>query len=210
MSEVNQKYYNITLALAGVFQAAVLVRDLAKDGAVNEDAFNALINSIYKIDAPDVVTVYGGEQNVRMGLLEIIHLLGNDKKPTDPTISRYVISMFHLERKLIHRAEMLSTLTRRVNIAISQAKYFSPTHPNVIASLADIYLNTLGTLPYRIQILGNAKYLNQTEIVNKVRAILLAGVRSAVLWQQMGGARWQIIFCRSKLTNMAKQILQKS
>ena len=207
---MEQKYHDLVLALAGIFQAASLVRDLAKTGTTDEAAFVASINTIYKLDSSSVLDIYGNPLNLRIGLTELIRLLSNDKTATDAYIGRYVISMLHLERKLMRDKKMLDTLTRRLKHATSQANYFSHTHPTVIASLADIYINTLGTLSFRLHILGQAKFLNQTEIINKIRAILLAGIRSAVLWRQIGGNRWQLFLQRTKLANVAKQLIQKT
>jgi high frequency lysogenization protein len=94
--------------------------------------------------------------------------------------------------------------------AASQAKYFSETHPNVLSSLADIYVTTIGKLPYRLKVSGQAKYLHHPEIIYKVRALLLAGIRSAILWQQVGGTRWQLLLSRNKIVAMAKKILEKT
>jgi high frequency lysogenization protein len=208
MNVVDKKFFNITLALGGMFQAAALVRDLAKNGVIDEAAFTACINSIYKIDAKDVPEIYGDPKNVTTGLKELIRLLGSDKANADAYIGRYVISLIHLERKLVRTPDMLKTLLRRINYAVSQANYFSSTHPTVLASLADTYLNTLGTLPFRIHVLGQVKFLQQPEIINKIRALLLAGVRSAVLWRQVGGNRWQLFLQRNRLSQMAKDILK--
>lgn len=208
MNNIDKKLYDTTIALAGVFQAAGLVRDLARSGVADSEAFQTSISSIYQIDAADVVAVFGGLKGLRLGLTELISLLGNDKVSTDAYLSRYVISMIHLERKLLKNPELLNALTRRVKYAVSQAKYFSDIHPRVISSLADIYITTLGTLPFRIQILGQAKFLNQEEIIHKIRALLLAGVRSVVLWRQMGGKRWHLFLWRARITKMAQQLLK--
>lgn len=208
MNTSNTKLYKITLALAGILQATTIVRDLAKTGTTDEAAFTTSINSIYKIDAANIIDIFGSTQNLRTGLKEIINLFGRNKTKIDPYISRYVVSTMHLERKLIKDKTIMDTLARRIKYAASQANYFSSgTHPTVIASLADIYINTIGTLPFRLQVLGQAKFLQQTETINKIRATLLAAVRSAVLWQQVGGNRLQLFFQRTKLANMAKQIL---
>jgi len=207
MNNSNDKIYNLTLALAGIFQAACVVRDLAKSGTTDEKAFETTIHSIYQIEAPDVPSVYGDIKNLKIGFVELIKLFNNDKSNIDPYVTRYAINVIHLERRLSRKLEVQKILTRRIKHAVSQANYFSPTHPTVIGSLADIYLNTLGTLPFRIHVLGQAKYLHQPEIVAKVRASLLAGVRSAVLWRQLGGKRWQLFLWRKKLTQMAKQLL---
>jgi high frequency lysogenization protein len=46
-------------------------------------------------------------------------------------------------------------------------------------------------------------------VQSKVRAALLAGIRSAVLWQQVGGGRLQLMFSRQRLLSEAKTILSR-
>ena len=57
---------------------------------------------------------------------------------------------------------------------------------------------------------GEQTYLGRTDIVNKIRALLLAGLRSAMLWKQCGGTRWKFLFFRKKLQleieNLLKQL----
>lgn len=204
---MDTKTQDRVLALAGIFQAARLVHDLAKNGKLDEEAFTTSINSIYKVDAKDVPDVYGGKSSVRVGLRVLLRLFDSERESTDLYISRYVISMIHLEKKLTRNTSMLTNLARRVRYAISQANYFSSIHPTVIASLADIYVSTLGSLPFRIHVFGQAKFLNQTETIEKIRALLLAGVRSAVLWRQLGGSRWHLFFKRQQIVKVAKQLL---
>jgi high frequency lysogenization protein len=45
--------------------------------------------------------------------------------------------------------------------------------------------------------------------MEKVRALLLAGIRAAVLWRQVGGSRLQILFSRAKIKAAAEKILQQ-
>ncbi|RLA21365.1 MAG: lysogenization regulator HflD, partial [Gammaproteobacteria bacterium] len=45
---------------------------------------------------------------------------------------------------------------------------------------------------------------------NKIRALLLSGIRAALLWRQCGGSRWKIIFQRKKITNTCLQLLKSS
>jgi high frequency lysogenization protein len=43
---------------------------------------------------------------------------------------------------------------------------------------------------------GNPHYLGQPGVVAEIRAILLAAVRAAVLWRQVGGSYWDFLFSR--------------
>lgn len=196
-----------TLALAGVFQAATLVKQLAKTGKVSEQPFSASINSLFKIDANDVPDVYGGVENLRLGLKELISLFNNQKTSEDSNMARYVLSLLHLERKLSKNPSMQKTIELGLQRAKLQASHFSPTHENVMANLAGIYTDTLSTFKFRIHVVGEPLYLNQLFTMNKIRALLFAGIRSSFLWRQLGGRRWQLLISRLSMVEAAKQYL---
>jgi len=198
-----------TLALAGVFQAASLVKQLSKTGRCPEPYYTHSIESLFKIDAKDVPDVFGGSQNVRLGINELIRLFTNNRDPKDSDIARYVLSMLHLERKLAKNKEMQALLQTGLERAKTQASHFSSTHENVVANLASIYTDTLSNFKFRIYVTGEPLYLNQTNTVNKVRALLFAGIRSSVLWQQLGGRRWQLLISRLSIIQTAKELLQE-
>ena len=42
----------------------------------------------------------------------------------------------------------------------------------------------------------------------RIRALLLAGIRSARLWRQLGGSRWQMVFSRRRLLNELYPLLR--
>ncbi|MFZ0219809.1 MAG: high frequency lysogenization protein HflD [Candidatus Aquirickettsiella sp.] len=197
-----------SLALAGVFQSAALVRDLARTGKTEKLAFDTSIQSIYTIDVRTVEQVYGGTINgLRLGLQELTNLLTYTKIKQDRELTRYLIGLLHLERKLIRSPATKTNLSRRIKHAISQANYFASSPQLIINSLADIYVSTLGTLPFRLHVVGQGQYLSHAETVSKIRAALLAGVRSAVLWRQLGGSRWQLFLMRHKLLGIGKKLL---
>ncbi|STO54149.1 lysogenization regulator [Canicola haemoglobinophilus] len=76
----------------------------------------------------------------------------------------------------------------------------------MLSTLASIYVDIISPLGARIQVQGFPLYLQQLSIQNRIRACLLAGIRSAVLWRQMGGTKWQFLFSRRKLIATAQQI----
>ena len=54
---------------------------------------------------------------------------------------------------------------------------------------------------------GEHNYLANPANADRIRALLLAGMRSAVLWRQLGGSRWQILFKRKHIITEARRIL---
>jgi high frequency lysogenization protein len=57
---------------------------------------------------------------------------------------------------------------------------------------------------------GNPQQLQQPNVVEKVRANLLAAVRSAVLWRQLGGRQWQMLLYRRQCSMLARGLLTGS
>lgn len=72
-------------------------------------------------------------------------------------------------------------------------------HPDVLASLGSLYADTISHLKPRVMVQGNPHYLGQAGVVAEIRALLLAAVRSAVLWRQLGGSYWDFLFSRKAM-----------
>jgi len=61
----------------------------------------------------------------------------------------------------------------------------------------------------RIMVNGEQEYLSRPDIVNKIRACLLTGIRSAILWKRCGGTRWKFLFFRKKIQAELQNLLQQ-
>lgn len=204
-----------TLALAGIFQAARLAQQLAREGRVEAQAYLASIDSILKIDAPDPQAVFGGIAGVRPGLELLRDKLNSVAGPKDVELARYVISLIQLEGHLRQRPTMLSGIRQGIETAIQQMQFFesgdtpsASPHPLLIEKLAALYTETISTLTPRIMINGEHGHLTNPSTAAGVRACLLAGIRAAVLWRQLGGRRWQLLFRRGKIATEAAAMLK--
>lgn len=202
------KLENTTIALAGMIQAVSLVKELAQTGKADEEAFHASIASIFKTDPVSVIDVYGSLSNVRLGLEKLITTLDNEPNK-ERSLMRYIVSLIHLQKKIKNAPQIRNNLTQRILQTKKQVDYFHNTHPTVISNLADIYLNTISTFKFRIMIWGSPRLMNTSEVMEKIRALLLAGIRSTVLWRQTGGSRLQLLFSRAKIKSMAQQLLSQ-
>lgn len=198
-----------TLALAGVFQATALVKNIAVNGSVDKHDFEICIRSIFETDPESVEAVYGQVEYLRTGLTTLIEQLGEKSIQRDIDIARYVISLLHLQRKLSKNKPILDDVANGIERARRQTEHFHITHENVIANLADIYSTTISQIPPKIMVSGESQFLSNTEQANKIRALLLAGMRSAVLWAQLGGSRWQILLRRRRFSQEAERILKE-
>ena len=205
---MSQTIHDRTLALAGIFQAARLVQHIATGGQCDAALLEKSINSILNTDPKDTEAVFGGIQDLKIGLELAVSQFDGTNKNRDIELTKYVLSILYLERKLAKQTTLLDTISQGVERANEKLLHFPCTHSNLLASLADTYSNTVSTLVPRIIVHGDQNYLSNPENANKIRALLLSGIRAAVLWSQCGGSRFQLLFQRSKFVNEAKDILK--
>lgn len=196
------------IALAGVFQAAALVNQVAKQGNAAESAYEASIKSLLMVDAPTTEAIFGDRLGIQLGLRELVKALERGQGNAQPEIIRYTLSLLHLESKLRKHPEMLEIIGKRINQAINQTRHFETTHSNVIKNLAGTYLDTISTFSVRIQVQGDPKHLQAQENADRIRALLLAGIRAAILWRQTGGRRYHLLFNRRKIVECAQRLCQ--
>ena len=56
---------------------------------------------------------------------------------------------------------------------------------------------------------GEQNFVSNATNANKIRALLLAAIRSAVLWRQCGGTRWQMLFQRKAILAETQKIVDE-
>lgn len=199
-----------TLALAGVMQAAFLVNQLAVHGMVAQDKFSTSIHSIFALDPASTVDVYGSVRNLKLGLETLQEYLHNFDAVFSPTETlRYALGILHLEGLLQSQPDMLEQIRKdleRLQQRHDEAVYLDDNH--ALKDLSRVYRNTLSTLAFRIHVRGDLNYLRNELIADKVRILLLAGVRSAFLWRQLGGRRWQLLFKRGQFSRCVDDLIR--
>jgi len=202
-----------TLTFAAICQVAFQVQQVSRSGSINDDDLSLLLNSIIAMTPDNTLEVYGGEiHNLKQGLELLIDHLGDSStsaktKEKDPEFTRYIISLINLKRRLAKNPKQLSLLGDRIEACERQLAHFPITSETLIASFASIYSDIISPLGARIQVTGEPSILKQTATQHKIRALLLSGIRAAVLWRQVGGKRRTILFSRKKIVYTAKALL---
>lgn len=196
------------IALAALYQAIMQVRDVATRGSVDPIGERISIDSIFRIDAATPAEIYSGVANLRVGLELLITQL--DGKTRDLSVTRMLISILKLERRLARRHDLLANLRKGIESCKRQAEHLGQTHPAVFASLSKLYADNLSRLRPRVMVPGNPLYLTQAARAEEIRALLLAAVRAAVLWRQLGGRLWRMLFRRHEYAMLARGLLTRS
>lgn len=203
---MDQSLRNQTLALAGLMHATWLVRQVARQGSIAEEELAAALAPIFVLDPSDVDAVYDSEVWRGSAPAILRAQLGVSGSTRDIETTRYAATLLHIERKLAARADMLKELRDGLQDSARQLEHFPITHRNVIAGLGALYGRTISNLRPRVIVQGEADHLEDSHNADRVRALLLAGVRSAVLWRQCGGSRLKLILRRGRLLEAARRI----
>jgi high frequency lysogenization protein len=199
-----------SVAFAAICQAAYLVDKIATKGICPDAvAFNASLKSIMRVESASPLEIFGGYESLEVGFKSMLDQLDNASNSRNMQVTKYIIGMIALEKKLSNNSGSLNLLGERINQVQRQLAHFEVDDSSVLANLDSIYRDLISTLGPKIQINGNPSCLQQDQTQHKIRALLLAGVRAAVLWRQIGGKRRQLIFSRKAMLHQTKQNLHR-
>jgi high frequency lysogenization protein len=194
------------IALAGVAQAARLVDQISKTGSYPLDFLETSIHSLFVFNPDNVADIFGGVPGVKLGLHNLSNLLADKNARENHDLVRYVFSLLYLERKFAANPDMMSVVRSRLEHTSFRAEHFSSNVGELCHSISGIYQDTLSRQRFRIKVTGSAQHLQNAKNADIIRALLLAGVRAAFLWRQLGGHRWQLLLQRKKLLRASQNL----
>ncbi|MEP6908533.1 MAG: high frequency lysogenization protein HflD [Pseudoxanthomonas sp.] len=205
------------IALAGLVQAARQVRQIADTGQAETASLAVCIDSLFRFDADSTADVYGGVGNLRPGLTVLVDAWGGtaagdaSRSPAakDPALLKLAYSILQLERRFSANTRLAEKVREGLLQIERQREHWGPTHPTVLARLGELYAGTLSTLRPRVIVHGNPVYLSQPTVVADIRALLLCGLRAAVLWRQMGGRQTDFLFRRGAMQRAARDLQRR-
>lgn len=202
---ITQQLKQQTLALAGVFQAAELVHQAATTGQWSGYAAEQSIQSLFVLESETVEDVYAGEYGVNLGLKSLRDALSGDQRSAQALA--YAIELLQLEKKYranrVMRKHIGETLTEIDQLGSSDAALKDAQ----AKALGALYQKTISTLSTRIMVNGKPVYLQNERTLSWIRSLLFSGLRSARLWVQLGGSRFNLMLGRKKIIDASTEIL---
>ncbi|HKX57291.1 MAG TPA: high frequency lysogenization protein HflD [Xanthomonadales bacterium] len=196
-----------TLALAGVLQATELVRQAAWHGTWSGYAASASLESLFRLEADTVDTIYGDRKRMRLGLETLISVLQGDQANNDAL--RYAIALLQIERRFQGNRKLQEKIGQGLEEIEQSARAVAAESAEDYKAekVAELYTATISQIQPRIVVNGRPQYLKVDRVVHWVRSLLLSGLRSAVLWDQLGGGRLELMFGRRKILDQAQELL---
>jgi high frequency lysogenization protein len=195
-----------TMALSGIFQATELVRQAANHGTWSGYSADTCLESLLAIEAESVDDIYGSTNKIRLGAETLVSVLQGDRRYMESL--SYAVSLMQLENNFRNKTKMQTHIGSEL---LSIAKIDDGTEIHEIKDLqakkiAALYTTTISTISPRIVVNGRPQHLQIDRTVDWIRTLLFAGLRSAVLWRQLGGGRFSLMFGRKKMLSEAQSL----
>ena len=193
------------LALAGLLQSIRLVQQMANNGQAETAPLATCIDSLFRFDAESTEAIFGSASELQPGLARLVAQL--DGADRDARQTRIAMNVLHLERRFMASPATVAAVRKDLEEIERQREHWGPTHPTVLARLGELYAERISPLGPRVMVQGNPVYLSQPALVGEVRATLLAALRCAVLWRQLGGSYWDLLLSRRSMVESARKLL---
>ena len=193
------------IALAGVFQACALVRELATQGRADAAAVESSLASVFRIDSDSASDVFGGLEGIRRGLGSCLPI---STVRSDAGVAQLAVGVLRLERRLRGAAPCSAASAKasrrssaRSTTSASATRPCRPVSPN--------------STPRRFRRSPRASSSTAIRCISAIRAgsnrsARCLAVRAAVLWRQVGGNQWRLPLRRREYAMVARGSLARS
>ena len=200
---MGQEQRNQTIAMAAICQAALMIQQAAKGQSINYETLEALLAGVMNTNPNSPEDVYPSPHLLEAGSAMLVHQLSGQASSKDVEVTRYLAGIMSLSKKVMKSQGAGSELTSAIENIERRLEHFELTSPTVIENFADAYSKIISPIGQKIKVIGTPAILKQPSVQSLVRALLLAGIRAAVLWRQTGGQRRQFIFSRNAILKNA-------
>ena len=200
-----QALENQTLALAGMFQAAVLIDELAVSGHCDSTCFDGSFDSLFTFDAATTREVFGEFVGLRKGFTALDAYLGGQGQASSKNIAYYMLSMMKIAKLLLHNPALSTQIFEGLSNIKNRSGEFNMSRDSMVNKIDGLYQDCISHLNPRILVRGEQNHLLNADNAAKIRTLLLAGIRSAVLWKQLGGSKWKLFWSRKQYLACAQR-----
>ena len=113
-------------------------------------------------------------------------------------------------KQLRYFSALAETLHKGLVKAERGQREFDLPREQLIGHLDRLYQDNISPLQPRIMVRGEPSFLRDAAIAARIRALLLAGIRAAVLWRQLDGSRWRLLVARRQFVDTARRLRESS
>ena len=198
---------NKTIALAGIHLALNEIQRIAWHADYHYSNIDTSIHSLFVRSPQDYMEVFGSLENLKPGLNALSTSFRNKRDKQALERTRYMINLMMLSKKFNNNKALAKQVDTTIDMLEPAANDLDNQRTYVIDKIAQLYQNTLSKINPRIIIYGKPEILNQADHAAAIRALLLAGLRSTLLWYQAGGNQVGLLLGKAKYLRTIDQML---
>ena len=187
--------------MAGIIQACEQVQSLARRGIADQMTMESSVKSILVLDAVNTPSVFGGLAGVRRGLRLIEEGVMQSASAQSMELLRYAMTVMQLQIQLMKNSNTFGQFGQEVD------RLSAFDGDELMLACSDLYQKYISSMQPQVIVQGEEVHLQNPDIPPKIRTLLLAAFRSAVLWNQKGGSRFRLIWERTRMRNASRSLL---
>ena len=224
---MNQNYSELEhqiICFAAICQSVGQISTLAHKGTWDEESSRIAIRAL-AVDSPNSIDEIYPLEKLQSGFKFFFETFESNR--TDAQMidqSRMVMYIIHLGTSFYKQLIVKSPLAKIFSMqkvpkdvldmldqALNKSRQYgySPTSNENVANIAEVYTAKISKITASsFKIYGNACYLKQQVIQDRIRTLIFAAIRAVILWRQLGGKGRDLLFNRKKMFTCAHQLLQ--
>lgn len=212
--------YAETIALAALFQSATQIQAVARAGHIDESAIAPLMRALI-VTNPDTIEDIYAPIGLKPGLTQLLTSFYPKEatQPKNAELVKIAFNIINLENSLEKQAMVFNRLDHEIDSLREKVLALHPDYEHadnqilldydVIKMYSQIYSSLISPNFPKLIIFGEESYLRRTEFQEMIRALLLSGIRASLLWHQMGGKRYSMMFRYKEIIDCARTILSR-
>ena len=189
-----------TVALAALLQCCSQISRVAGTGYMDEHAAACVVRGLVVTNPRTVEDIYapGRLMNGFKQLVECFDRSSGAKTRETIAITQMALKIISLEIEIARNttifSRMGSEIDREAAMIFSKNPDYLEAGPEVIlnpeylSEFSSLYQSIISPNFSKLMIYGEEQHLRQTLNQDRIRALLLSGVRAVVLWRQLGGS----------------------
>ena len=208
-----------SIALAALFQCCNQIQRIAKTGYYDDKAMICVIRALLVTDPNTVEDIYN-PSDLLPGFRQIAECLekGEEvKTPQTVETTKLALKLVALAISIEKSSRIYAKLSDEIDglkkAMGAEGSKFMEGDPNEV--IGESTLHTFGALYTslispnfsKLLIYGEERFLSQTVNQDRIRSLLLAGIRAVILWRQLGGKRRFLFFRRKDIVQYCKKQL---
>ena len=206
-----------TIALAALFQCCTQIQRIATTGYFDERAVASVIRSLIVTDPKTIDDIYQ-ESDLVVGFKQILDSFGKgdmSKAADTIVITKMALKLITLAHNVEGNDKVFNRMSDEID-ALTRA--ITTDHPDFLTFgntqvvnteenfhlFGSLYQSIISPNFAKLIIYGEERCLREVSNQEKIRALLLAGIRAVILWRQVGGRRRFLVFRRKAILEYAR------